>query len=101
MGLYQLWHLARVALGRKGASGPSNVWGHRTAWAPYSSRRRIRSCLLREVGGRRQCRMGHVWGSRPSPGSPRLSPGKALAPTPSWGWDEGTEGPLPLSARKR
>ena len=78
-GLCQTRRLARVALGRKGSSGPParGPW-HRVGFLQqqevytaicYSRREAIRATS------------GADWpGSCASPGSPRLSPGKTLAP---------------------
>ena len=86
-GLHQLWHLAILALGRKGTPEPCDTWGCRTARAPSRGRRRIRGFLLREDEGRGRCQVGQVLG-RPVwlpalssfPRLPRLSPCKAPAP---------------------
>lgn len=73
-GLYQLWHVARVALGRKGTSGPSNTWGHRTVWAP-TARRAYKQLAV--GGGRPQAvpygaRLGSL--TRLPPGSAQARP---------------------------
>ena len=91
-GLCQLWHLARVALGRKGSSGPPTRGA--IAWASYSSRRHT---LLFAAGGGRPYgpHLGQI-GLAPVPhqAPPRSAQARPWLP-PSWGWDEGTEGPLP------